>query len=279
MIELFPREGIGRHDVQRIALHGADEGQRHAGAAAGVFDDRAAGPRRPSASAASIMASAIRSFMLPVGFSLSSFSRMRAPLAGASARQRRASRLSRRCRPRGCRGRGVRSSRHFHVSANYVSTCNHDDRKTTAKDASHRCPRAGRDLRGLEQPARGPAHHPIPRPRAGGSGPYGGAARPDGADRRGLRRYARRARPAHRPRPIDAVAQPAHARGRGAGRDRRRQDRPAAPVGLAHRDRRAAARGGDPGLAQGPREARTTLPPELARRLAEAAQALSDDRA
>ena len=43
------------------------------------------GPRagnRPSASAASIMASAMRSFMLPVGFALSSFSRMRAPLAG-----------------------------------------------------------------------------------------------------------------------------------------------------------------------------------------------------
>ena len=40
------------------------------------------GLRRPSASAASIMASAIRSFMLPVGFSFSSFSRMRAPLAG-----------------------------------------------------------------------------------------------------------------------------------------------------------------------------------------------------
>ena len=39
--------------------------------------------RRPSTSAASIMASAIRSFMLPVGFSLSILSRTRAPFAGA----------------------------------------------------------------------------------------------------------------------------------------------------------------------------------------------------
>ena len=82
VVELLAGEGVGGDDVQRIALHRADERQRHAGAAAGVFDDRAAGGSRPSASAASIMASAIRSFMLPVGFSLSSFSRMRAPFAG-----------------------------------------------------------------------------------------------------------------------------------------------------------------------------------------------------
>ena len=45
------------------------------------------GFRRPSASAAPIMASAIRSFMLPVGFSLSSFKRMRAPFAGTTRRK------------------------------------------------------------------------------------------------------------------------------------------------------------------------------------------------
>jgi hypothetical protein len=43
--------------------------------------------KRPSASAASIMASAIRSFMLPVGFSFSSFSRMRAPFPGTTLRK------------------------------------------------------------------------------------------------------------------------------------------------------------------------------------------------
>ena len=43
--------------------------------------------RRPSASAASIMASAMRSFMLPVGFSLSSLSRMRAPFPGTTWRR------------------------------------------------------------------------------------------------------------------------------------------------------------------------------------------------
>ena len=41
MIELLPGEGVRGHDVQRIALHRADEGQGHAGAAAGVLDDRA----------------------------------------------------------------------------------------------------------------------------------------------------------------------------------------------------------------------------------------------
>src|SRR5262245_40539135 len=42
--------------------------------------------RRPSISAASIMASAIRSFMLPVGFSLSIFRRIREPLLGTICR-------------------------------------------------------------------------------------------------------------------------------------------------------------------------------------------------
>ena len=41
------------------------------------------GGNRPSAWAASIIASAIRSFMLPVGFSLSILRRIRAPSAGA----------------------------------------------------------------------------------------------------------------------------------------------------------------------------------------------------
>src|SRR5262245_955961 len=40
--------------------------------------------KRPSRSAASIMASAIRSFILPVGCSLSIFSRRRAPFAGTT---------------------------------------------------------------------------------------------------------------------------------------------------------------------------------------------------
>ncbi len=44
VIELLPRESIGRHDMQRIALHGADEGERYPGTAARVFDDRSAGP-------------------------------------------------------------------------------------------------------------------------------------------------------------------------------------------------------------------------------------------
>jgi hypothetical protein len=63
------------------------------------------GLRRPSASAASIMASATRSFMLPVGFSLSSFSRMRAPFAGTIFRNRSKEVLPMQCRM--SRGRSV----------------------------------------------------------------------------------------------------------------------------------------------------------------------------
>ena len=37
-------EGIRRHDAQRVALHRADEGERRAGAASAVFDDRLTGP-------------------------------------------------------------------------------------------------------------------------------------------------------------------------------------------------------------------------------------------
>src|SRR5882757_10147145 len=47
-----------------------------------------AAARRPSASPASIMASAIRSFMLPVGFSDSSFSRIRDPFPAVTVRNR-----------------------------------------------------------------------------------------------------------------------------------------------------------------------------------------------
>jgi hypothetical protein len=43
MIEFFSGEGVRRHDMQRISLHCADERQGYAGAAAGIFDDRAAG--------------------------------------------------------------------------------------------------------------------------------------------------------------------------------------------------------------------------------------------
>src|SRR5438093_5505377 len=57
--------------------------------------------RRPSASAASIMASAIRSFMLPVGFSLSSFSRMRAPFLGTILRKANKEVLPMQCRMSG----------------------------------------------------------------------------------------------------------------------------------------------------------------------------------
>ena len=42
------------------------------------------GARRPSAAAASTIARAIRSFMLPVGFSLSSLSSTRTPVAGTT---------------------------------------------------------------------------------------------------------------------------------------------------------------------------------------------------
>src|SRR3954466_2952680 len=47
------------------------------------------GFNRPSFSAASIMASAIRSFILPVGFSLSIFNKIRAPFFGTIRRNAR----------------------------------------------------------------------------------------------------------------------------------------------------------------------------------------------
>ena len=57
--------------------------------------------RRPSLSAASIMASAIRSFMLPVGFSFSSFSRMREPFSGTMLRKANREVLPMQCRMSG----------------------------------------------------------------------------------------------------------------------------------------------------------------------------------
>jgi hypothetical protein len=43
VVELLASEGVGRDDMQRMALYSADEGKRYAGAAAGIFDHRAAG--------------------------------------------------------------------------------------------------------------------------------------------------------------------------------------------------------------------------------------------
>ena len=43
VVELLSGESIGADDVKGVALHGADQRQRDAGAAAGVFDDRDAG--------------------------------------------------------------------------------------------------------------------------------------------------------------------------------------------------------------------------------------------
>ena len=71
--------------MQRVPLRRAHQRERDAGAAAGVLSTAAPpGQSRPSASAASIIATAIRSFMLPVGFSLSKLSTIRAPHRGTT---------------------------------------------------------------------------------------------------------------------------------------------------------------------------------------------------
>ena len=82
VIALLGAERVGRDDAERIAARGANERKRNAGAAAGVFDDALPGFSRPVRSPASIMASAMRSFMLPVGLALSTLIRMRAQPSG-----------------------------------------------------------------------------------------------------------------------------------------------------------------------------------------------------
>ena len=47
VVALLPAEGVGGDDVQRVTLRRADEGERHARAAARVLDYRAAG-REPA---------------------------------------------------------------------------------------------------------------------------------------------------------------------------------------------------------------------------------------
>ena len=69
-----------------IAFHRADQSQRRPRAAAGILDHGIARLRRPSASAWEITATAIRSFMLPVGFSHSSFTKMSAQPRGTTLR-------------------------------------------------------------------------------------------------------------------------------------------------------------------------------------------------
>jgi hypothetical protein len=81
VVQLLLRKRIGGDKVQRVTLHRAHQGQRDTSAASRVLDDRTAGSR-PSASAAATIASAIRSFMLPVGFCDSSLTRIRAALGG-----------------------------------------------------------------------------------------------------------------------------------------------------------------------------------------------------
>src|SRR5262245_39090697 len=177
------------------------------------------GLRRPSDSAASIMASAIRSFMLPVGFSFSSFTRMRALFLGRTLR-----RGSKRVLPMHCRmfcGGSVMLAvtaprNYFHAPTYYVYTYIYGPAEATAKDSAYRCPRAGPGLRRLDQTAGGATHHPVPRQRDGEPGPHGGTSRDDGPDRHGFGRHAGCARPPHGSRTIDDVAQPAHARGRRA---------------------------------------------------------------
>src|SRR5262245_42636736 len=140
--------------------------------------------RRPSASAASIMARAIRSFMLPVGLWLSSLSRTRAPLPGAMVRSASTGVLPMQCRMSG--GNPFMQAS-FHVDTNYVDTYNDRRPEANAQDAADRCPRPGRGVRRLQQPAGGAPHHPVPRSPDGGLRPDDRPARPDGADRRGLR--------------------------------------------------------------------------------------------
>ncbi len=47
VVELLAREGVGRDDMKRVALHRTDQRERYAGAAAGIFDHAAAGRQPP----------------------------------------------------------------------------------------------------------------------------------------------------------------------------------------------------------------------------------------
>jgi hypothetical protein len=71
---------ILRHDHdERIALLRADHCKRDTGIAAGRLDDGLAGVQRPRASASSMMASAMRSLIEPMGLKASSFANNSTP--------------------------------------------------------------------------------------------------------------------------------------------------------------------------------------------------------
>jgi hypothetical protein len=71
--DLFLGHLVGDHDDELVALLGRHQRERQAGVAGGRLDDRAAGPSRPSASAASIMDLPMRSLIEPPGLRSSSF--------------------------------------------------------------------------------------------------------------------------------------------------------------------------------------------------------------
>ena len=166
MVELLPGEGIRGHDVQRIALHRADEGQRDAGAAAGVFDDGAA--RRQAPVRLRRFDHGERHAVLHAAGGILVFQLQQdaGAVPGhdvAQGHQRGvADAVQDVSRQFGHRG-PWRLSRYLHTMYIHISMSTTRQPRKTLRT---RCPRAGRGLRRLEQPARRAAHHPVPRSRA-----------------------------------------------------------------------------------------------------------------
>src|SRR5690606_33180187 len=216
----------------------------------------------PVRAPASIMASAMRSFMLPVGLALSSLIRMRAQPSGTMSfsasigvppiRPRIEEPMRGSLATGAAAGAAAVMAGLLHVSTLYVNTYIHAATQAGRRpQAGCRRARAGRVLRGPEHPSRRAPDLAFPGGANAGNRPQSRPVRAESAYRGRRRRHDRRAGGTARPRPVDAVAEPARARARGAGRDRRRGEGPAASRGVADGAGCTPPRGRDPALAAG----------------------------
>src|SRR5438105_8167092 len=134
---------------------------------------RCPGASRPDRSPASIMASAIRSFMLPVGFSLSILISTRAQFSGTARLS-----SSKGVLPMRCRMEGTIIIGSFHVSTNDVAAYIYETDSASRQEIAGRgCAGGRRHLRRDKRASRCAADHGV----------SGGADAPDWAEHRAVR--------------------------------------------------------------------------------------------
>src|SRR5690349_9038818 len=158
------------------------------------------------------MASAMRSFMLPVGLTLSNLIRMRAQPCGASRDSASIGVLPIDWRMEVPARGGITSimlTTPLPMYLHLMYIHEYGTRQARREGARYRGTRGGRHLRRAEQPGSRAAYHALPGGADGRDRSQSRAVRPDGTYRRGRGRHDQRPGRAHRPRPDHAVAQPA----------------------------------------------------------------------